>query len=343
MNPAPKSVDELDERITRPSAAVVEAISCSQGDFVVLGAGGKMGFHVSRMLQRALQSAGRDAVVTVVSRFSTPATGQRFQRSGFHVVAADISDPDQMRTLPLAENAIFLAGMKFGTSSDPDLLDRMNVRMPQLVADRYRDSRIIALSTGCVYSFTTEESGGSTEQSETNPPGLYARSCLGREQAFTEGSRVHGTRCALVRLNYSVDLTYGVLVDIANHVLSGHSVNVETGHVNVIWQGDAVAHILQCLPHAASPPFVVNVTGSETLSVRDVAKRFAKVFHREVSFLGREAPSAWLSNSSLSHQMFGCPAVGVDEMVAWIADWLQRGGATLDKPTHFQNRDGDYS
>ncbi len=342
MRPAPESVHQLDSFVTQPPESVVAAISACRGDFVVLGAGGKMGFHVSGMLKRAVELAGCEATVTTISRFSSPATRHRFAQSGFRVVAADISDPQAVARLPLAENVIYLAGVKFGSTSSPDLLERMNVRMPQLVADRYRDSRIVALSTGCVYSFSTPESGGSTEGGETDPPGAYARSCLGRERAFIDGSQTHGTRCALVRLNYSVDLTYGVLVDIAKSVLAGHCVDVDMGYVNVIWQGDAVAHILQCLPRATSPPLILNVTGAETLAVRAIANRFSQLLDCEVSFRGQEAPTAWLSNSSLSRQMFGEPDVSMDEMTSWIADWLQRGGATLDKPTHFQNRDGAY-
>jgi nucleoside-diphosphate-sugar epimerase len=301
-----------------------------------------MGFHVSRMLQRALQLAGRSETVTTVSRFASAAARERFALAGFRVVQDDLSDPDQTQRLPSAENVIFLAGVKFGTSSNAELLQKMNVQMPRLVADRYRDSRIVALSTGCVYSFTTPEQGGASEDDPTDPPGDYARSCIGREQAFTEGSQAYGTRCALVRLNYSIDLTYGVLVDIAKNVLSGQSVGVDTGYVNVIWQGDAVAHTIACLPHASSPPFIVNVAGLEILSVRDIARRFAKLFDCDVSFCGQEASSAWLSDGSLSHRIFGKPIVNVDQMITWIAAWLRQGGETLGKPTHFQNRDGAY-
>jgi nucleoside-diphosphate-sugar epimerase len=177
----------------------------------------------------------------------------------------------------------------------------MNVVMPRQVATHFRDSRIVALSTGCVYSFTSPESGGSTERSPMDPPGNYARSCIGREQAFTEASQKYGTPCAIVRLNYSIDLRYGVLVDIAKSVLSQQPVNVDTGHVNVIWQGDAVAHILACLPHAASPPLRINVTGAETLSVRELAQRFAERFGCDATFSGCESTTAWLSNPSLSH------------------------------------------
>ncbi len=342
MDATPQSASELDDRITRPPDLVVEAIAACPGDFIVIGAGGKMGFHVGRMLQRAIESAGRQDRVVAVSRFTTPGSREPFERFGFDVVSADTADETQLSKLPLSPNVIYLAGVKFGTSARDDLLNRLNVVMPGRVAKHFRDSRIVALSTGCVYSFTAPESGGSTEQSEMDPPGDYALSCIGRERAFSEASQKYGTACAIVRLNYSIDLRYGVLVDIAKNVLSGQPVNVSTSHVNVIWQGDAVAHILACLPRATSPPLVVNVTGAEVLSVRDVAQRFAKRFGCDVSFSGNESATTWLSNPSLSHQMFGSPRVGVEQMIAWIAAWLQQGGTTWDKPTHFQTRDGNY-
>ena len=218
----------------------------------------------------------------------------------------------------------------------------MNVVAPELAVDHFRRSRIVALSTGCVYSFTTVESGGSRESDPTDPPGAYAASCLGRERAFAAGSKLHGTQVALVRLNYSVELRYGVLVDLAKDVLAGRPVNVETAHVNVIWQGDAVAHILGCLPLASSPPLVLNVTGADVLRVRDLAARFGRRFGLAVSFSGQEAESAWLNNASRSHELFGKPRISVEQMIEWIVDWVQRGGETLDKPTQFQTRDGNY-
>ncbi|MCG8650123.1 MAG: NAD(P)-dependent oxidoreductase [Pirellulales bacterium] len=337
-----QSTAELDQQITQPPTKVVEAIAGCPGDFVVLGAGGKMGFHIARMLQRSLAELGRQQTLTVVSRFSSSSARHSFQQLGFQVIPADLSLQADLDRLPLAENVIFLAGVKFGTASDPGQLQRLNVTMPAMVAEKYRQSRIVALSTGCVYSFTTPQSGGSKESSPTNPPGQYARSCLGREQAFFRGSEKHGTPCALVRLNYSIDLRYGVLVDLAQDVLAGRPVDLSTGYVNVIWQGDAVAYILQCFSQLDSPPRVLNVTGAETLSVRQIASQFAERFGCQVSFTGRESESAWLSNSARAHQLFGVPRISVSQMMDWIADWLKRGNPTLNKPTQFQNREGSY-
>lgn len=339
---APRSIAELDARITRPTENVLAAIDACAGEFLVLGAAGKMGFHVTRMLQRSLQELGRRDGVTAVSRFASPDSRLPFDRCGVTVVAADLSDADRLAKVPPAENVFYLAGIKFGTCGSADLLKRMNVTMPELVASRFCDSRIVALSTGCVYSFTTPSSGGSTEESPTEPPGDYARSCLDREQAFIAGSRARGTRCVLVRLNYSNDLRYGVLVDIAQQVIAGTAIDLATGYVNVIWQGDAISHIIQSLPHADSPPLIINVTGSETLRVREIAERFGARIGRAPSFRGSEAPTCWLNNNSFARKLFGDPMISVDCMIDWIADWLVRGGETLGKPTQFQIRDGNY-
>jgi hypothetical protein len=294
------------------------------------------------MLQRSLDELGRRDGVTAVSRFSSPESRLPFDRCGVSVVAADLSDAGQLANVPAAENVFYLAGIKFGTSGSAELLKRMNVTMPAMVASRFCDSRIVALSTGCVYSFTTPASGGSTEKSPTGPPGDYARSCLDREQAFIAGSRARGTKCALVRLNYSNELRYGVLVDIAQQVIAGEAIDVATGYVNVIWQGDAIAQIIQCLPLADAPPLIINVTGSETLRVREIAERFGERIGRTASFCGSEAETCWLSNNALARKRFGEPRISEDCMIDWIADWLIRGGETLSKPTHFQNRDGNY-
>jgi nucleoside-diphosphate-sugar epimerase len=338
----PRTVDELDELLSVPPEGAVRAIEKCPGDFLVLGAAGKMGFHLTRMLQRSLQILGRDDRVVAVSRFSAPESRGHFERFDIETWKADLSDARQLDSLPTAANVFFMAGVKFGTTGNVDLLYRMNETMPRLVASRFHESRIVALSTGCVYSFTTPESGGSNEQSETDPPGEYARSCLAREQAFIEGSAAHATRCALIRLNYSVELRYGVLVDIATRVIGGQPIDLSTPCVNVIWQRDAVAQILQSLPHASSPPRIINVTGEETLSVRDIAIRFGERFDRTPTFEGHETSTCWLSNSDLACGMFGVPEMTVEMTIDWIAEWLSKGRATHGKPTHFQVRDGNY-
>lgn len=338
----PQSVEELDEVLSDPPQRVIESLRHTDGDIAVLGAGGKMGFDLCRMLRRALDALGADRRVFAVSRFGREGSRDRFETAGIDTLAADLSDAAAVEQLPEAPNIFFLAGVKFGTSSDADLLHRMNVVMPRLVADRYHRSRIVAMSTGCVYSFTSPDSGGSTEQNETDPPGAYAVSCKGREQAFFDAAAQYGTHSVLVRLNYAIDLRYGVLVDIAQRVFAGKPVNIDMGYVNVIWQRDAIDHVIQSLPRAASPPQVINVTGQDILRVRDLAHAFGERFGRQVELAGKEAPTAWLNNPRRAHAWFGAPRTSLDQMIAWIVDWIERGGETLGKPTHFENREGNY-
>ncbi len=342
MLKSPGSLSELDERISRPNDAWREALAALPGRFLVLGAGGKMGWHTSLTLQRSLQLLGRQEPVTVVSRFGSEKQRRLFEKQRFQVLACDLSQPTAVASLPDADYVIFLAGVKFGTSDNPELLHRMNVLMPELVAARYRNSAIVALSTGCVYSFTTPASGGSTEASPTDPPGAYARSCLGREMAFHRAAANDGTRSALIRLNYSNDLRYGVLIDIAQRILARQPVSLETGYVNVIWQGDAIDYILRSLTHVSAPPWILNVTGTECLRVHDIAVRIAELCGCEVEFTGEEGPLAWLNNAAQAHALFGPPSVDADTLMQWTVAWLQQGGETLNKPTHFEVRDGAY-
>lgn len=340
---SPPTSEALDEFMSRPSQGVLSALRETEGDIAVLGAGGKMGLHLCLMLQRGLEAIGRsDQRVLAVSRFGSPETRERFEKGGLSVVSADFSEASDLAALPEVPNVFFLAGVKFGTAHAPGLLEKMNVQMPCAVAERFREARIVALSTGCVYSFTSPESGGSTEESEVNPVGDYAISCLGRERAFAEAAMQWGTRSALIRLNYAIDLRYGVLVDIAQKVLSGEPVDVSMGYVNVIWQNDALEHTIQALPRASAPPFVLNVTGPEILKVRDLAERFGDRFGKAATIVGEEAPTAWLNEARKAHGLFGKPSVSIDEMVEWVATWLESGGETLGKPTHFQTRDGKY-
>jgi nucleoside-diphosphate-sugar epimerase len=338
----PETIQELDLLISKPSDQAIAAVHACPGGFIVLGAGGKMGLHVCQMLQRALRLLGRTDHVFAVSRFGAAGATEPFSASGIETIAADLSEASAYASLPPAANVIFLAGMKFGTAASPELLQRMNIDLPRLVAEHFRDSRIVALSTGCVYAFATPQSGGSTEQSALDPPGDYARSCVGRERAFMLGSDVHATPCVLVRLNYAVELRYGVLVDIARRVHAGLPVSVQTGYVNVIWQGDAVAQIISCLPLATTPPLIINVTGSEILKVRELAKQFAERFRKPVLIQDTEAPTAWLSNNARSVELFGPPPTSTQSVIHWIADWIDADGELLDKPTHFENRDGKY-
>ena len=333
---------ELDEMITRPCDRVREAIRLCPGPITVLGAGGKMGFHLCRMLQRTLQELGRKNDLLAVSRFSSANSLISFEKAGIATHTADLSNEEQLRSIPDTALVFFLAGVKFGTANNPELLARMNSEMPQLVAKHFANSSIVAMSTGCVYSFVDRSSGGSIETDATDPPGEYAQSCLDRETAFVNGSLSHSTRCCLIRLNYSIDLRYGVLMDIAQQVWHNRPVNVETGYVNVIWQGDAIRQIIQAATLADTPPQILNITGTATLSVRDIAIDFGRRLDRSPIISGTESANCWLSNNKKASRLLGQPPTSLEQMMDWTSDWLTSGGPTLNKLTHFQTRDGNY-
>ncbi|MDF1738072.1 MAG: hypothetical protein P1U86_02840 [Verrucomicrobiales bacterium] len=340
----PQSIAELDELATSPGEGVIETLRGIAGDIVVAGAGGKMGFHLCRMLRRGLDKLGKDNEVFGVSRFGSGETRSAFEREGIRTFSADLTDPNSYASLPNASALFFLAGRKFGTSDSPDTLRLFNEEMPAMVAERYADSRIVALSTGCVYSFVTPESGGSIETDFTGPVGDYAQSCLGREKAFTRVSERHGTPLSLIRLNYSVDLRYGVLVDLAAKVYGGEEIDLTMGYLNCIWQGDATEHIIQSIAEAtpAPEPFILNVTGSRILKIREVAHWFSKRFDRHVTLTGCEAKTAWLNNAGKSHRLFGAPRVSEEVLMEWVAQWIEKDRPLLGKPTHFEVRDGKY-
>jgi len=333
---------EVENFLSAPPPGVVSFCREAKDDFMILGAGGKMGLHLTTMLQRGFEAAGKLNRVIAVSRFGSVNDREAFEEHGVKTIACDLAEPEQLAKLPACENVIFMAGAKFGTAGRPDILQKMNVEMPWNVAQHFRGSAITAYSTGCVYSYAPVDSTGSTEASEVNPPGAYAQSCLGREQAFERASREFGTRVTLIRLNYSVEFRYGVLVDIATKVLNDTPVDVTMGHFNIIWQRDAVAYTLQAHAHAASLPFVLNVTGPGTHKTRDVALKFGEIFGKQVTFTGVEAETAWLNNAGKSHRLFGPPEVTMEQMIQWVAAWLAAENPTHGKPTGFEKRDGNF-
>ena len=338
----PCAPSEIDDFISRPTPRVVELLAKTRGPFLILGAGGKIGLHQSVMLRRALDQLGRKDRVLAISRFSTLRDRDAFEQRGVETLPCDLTDVAALNALPDAPTVFFLAGVKFGTATAPGLLHAINVQMPQRVAERFASSRIVAYSSGCVYPFVTPASGGAREDTPTAPIGEYAASCVSREQAFAESAAKRGTPVALIRLNYSVEFRYGVLVDIAQKVLAGRPVDVSTGYVNVIWQTDAVAHSIQALELAGVPAVPVNVTGPGTLSVRDLAHRFGVALGRPVQITGTEAETAWLNNAAYSHRLFGEPQTSLDQMIEWVSAWLLQHGETWGKPTGFENRDGRF-
>jgi nucleoside-diphosphate-sugar epimerase len=336
---APEAIDDF---LSEPPPRVIEVIRETPGPFLVLGAGGKIGVHLSVMLRRALDELGRKDRVLAVSRFSTLRDRAAFDQRGVETVPCDLGDLASLNQLPDAPTIFFLAGVKFGTATAPELLRAINVDIPHRVAEKFARSRIVAFSSGCVYPFVTPASGGAREDTPAAPVGDYAASCVAREQAFTEVAARHGTPVALIRLNYSIEFRYGLLVDIAQMVMERRPIDVTTGYVNVIWQTDAVAHSIQALQAAGSPAVPINVTGAETLSVRDLAQRFGARLEVPVKIVGAEADTAWLNNAGHSHRLFGPPATSVDQMIDWISEWLKRSGETWGKPTGFDRRDGRF-
>lgn len=338
-----RDVAHLEDLLSTPPAYAVDAVRRLEGDFLVLGAAGKMGPTLCAMLRRALDTAGRtSARVIAVSRFSAPGSETPFTRNRVEAVKADLLDEAQLAALPEAPNVIYMAGMKFGSTGQEAMTWAMNTFLPGRVAQRYRRSRIAAFSTGNIYGLVPVNAGGSIETDPLNPLGDYAMSCVGRERMFEHFSRTQGTPVTLIRLNYAVEMRYGVLLDIGSKVYEGRPVDLSMGSANVIWQGDANAMSIAALGLAASPPAVLNVTGPETISVRRVAEEFGRLFGREPVLSGAETGSALLNNAQKAHRLFGYPRVGVQQVIRWTADWIKKGGSTLNKPTHFEARDGKF-
>lgn len=340
---APQNEVELEEILTTPTPETVEAMRRLGGDLLLLGAGGKMGPTLARLAKRSLEAAGQPHRVICVSRFRGSGIAESLQQHGIETISCDLLDREAVQRLPDAPNVLFLAGMKFGSTDAPALTWAMNCYVPAIAAERYRESRIIALSTGNIYPFVPVGSGGATEETRPEPVGEYAQSCLGRERMFEFMAMQHGTRVVLVRLYYANDLRYGVLLDIAEKVYRREPIDLTMGWLNAIWQGDANAVLLRAFDLCANPPFALNLVGPETLSVRALAERFAALFDLPPpTFIGQEAATALLGNGSRCRALFGPPRVSADTLVEWTARWVQSGGPTLNKPTHFEVRDGKF-
>jgi nucleoside-diphosphate-sugar epimerase len=333
---------QLDEMISRPTEELIKMIKALDGDILFLGVGGKIGVSMATMAKRAIDEAGVQKNVIGLDRFDSEAPIHKLEDKGIKIIRGDLLDPEFVKSLPNIKNIIFLAGMKFGSEENLSLTWAVNSYLPALVANHFTESRIVAFSTGCVYPLVPVSAGGSLETDMPGPVGEYAQSCLGRERMFEFGSEKFGTPVILIRLNYAVEMRYGVLVDIALKVKACQPVDITMGHFNVIWQGDANAMILQSLKYCQSPANVLNITGPEILSVRDVAIQFGKHFKVQPEFIGKEAETALLSNANESFGLFGYPKVSAETMIAWIADWISHEGALLNKPTHFEVRDGKY-
>ncbi|HET6883220.1 MAG TPA: NAD(P)-dependent oxidoreductase [Pirellulales bacterium] len=332
---------QLDELLSRPTRRVIDTLARLPGGVIVLGVSGKMGKSLARMVRRAGEMSGAPRRVIGVARFAEGGE-DRLQKHGIETVRCDLLDEKQVRGLPDAENVIFMAGRKFGSTGDEPTTWAMNAWLPAIVCRRYRQSRMVVFSTGNVYGLVPADGGGSRETHAPQPVGEYAMSCLARERLFGYFSDQCAIPIATVRLNYACDLRYGVLVDLAHQILRGEPVDLGMGYFNTIWQRDANAQALMALAHAATPPWTVNVTGTERLSVKQVSERLAELLDAPVRFVGEEAPTALLSDSSLAVEQFGAPSMPAEQLIDWVAHWIRRGGRTLGKPTHFESRTGKY-
>lgn len=328
----------LDDMLSRPSQELTDTLAKLDGDITILGVAGKMGPSLARMAKRAAP----DKRVIGVARFSDPSVRTDLERHDIETVACDLLDEDAVNALEKTANMVFMAGRKFGSEGNQALTWAMNVHVPAIVAQAFRDSRIAMFSTACVYSFADVNGPGAKEGDRLAPPGEYANSCIGRERMFEYFSNVYGTKVALLRLSYAIDLRYGVLHDIGQAVLNGEAVQLESGHCNIIWQRDANDIALRSLALADCPAVPLNLSGPKVLQVRDLAEAFGRQFGKTPVFSGTEQPSAWIIDTSRQQELYGEPDVSVDQMIAWVADWLQQGGRTLGKPTHFEVRDGTY-
>jgi nucleoside-diphosphate-sugar epimerase len=336
------SEEQLDELLTTPSPALIDMMKRLEGDIRILGIGGKIGHTVGGAAMRAIREAGVNRTVHGVDAFPTPGSREVIEKFGVSPITCDLLDPDAVAKLPKAPNIIFMAGRKFGTTEGADLTWAINVLLPANVARHFTTSRIVAFSTGCVYPLVAAVTGGCTEEAPPDPIGEYSQTCLGRERVFEYYSNANGTAVCLFRLNYSIDLRYGVIHDIARQVWEGAPVDLIVGCFNCIWQGDTADQAQRCLELCSSPPTPINVTGPETISVRYVAEECARIMGKPVTFCGEAGDVGYLSNAAKAAARFGHPRVPLAHMIRWTAEWIMAGGRSLNKPTHFEVATGKY-
>jgi len=331
-------VEPLEDLLSTPTQGLVDDLRKVEGDIMVLGVGGKVGPSLARMAKRADPSRR----VLGVARFSNPDVRRGLESAGVECIACDLLEQEQVEELPSVPNIVYMAGRKFGTDGSEPFTWAMNVVVPAIVGRRFADSRIVAFSTLCVYPFADRNGPGWDETVSPTPLGEYANSCAGRERVFQYFSEKHRTPGRLVRLNYAIDLRYGVLQDVALKVLNGEEIDISTGHANIIWQGDAVSQILRCFAHCEVPSSPINIGMPSLTGIRDVAGRFAEHFGVEAHLAGTEQDLVWHNDTSLARKLFGDPVVDLESMVRWNAEWLKQGLPVYQKPTHYDQRGGTF-
>ena len=337
-----KDINSKYESLLIPSPALIQDVANLSGDIIVLGAGGKMGPALATVAKAAVDQAGVNKKIIAISRFREEGVQELLESKGVETINADLLNDAELQALPEAENVLYMAGMKFGTKDNASLTWAMNAYLPGRVAEKYRDSNIVVFSSGNVYPMTSIFHGGVTELQSPEPIGEYAQSVLGRERIFQYFSALHSTPLLIYRLNFAVDVTYGVLVEIANAVKERREIDLSMGHFNVIWQGDANEIAIRSLRHCSTPAKLLNVTGPETISVRWCAQEFGRLFGKEPVFKNEEQTTSYLNNAAESFKLFGYPRVSLKDMMELLAEWISSGGKKLNKPTHFQERKGKY-
>ncbi len=337
-----KNIEEVYQEMLLPSNDLVSDMARLEGDILILGVGGKMGPALARLAKQAVDKAGVTKKIIGVSRFSEPGLKDELNQLGIETISADLLEEDQLQALPNAKNVLYLAGTKFGTTGKESFTWAMNSYLPGRVAQKYNNSRIVVFSTGNVYPLTSVSQGGAVEDRLPEPVGEYAQSCLGRERLFQYYATKNHTPVLIYRLNYANDVSYGVLMDIAKAVEHGKLIDLRMGYVNVIWQGDANEMALRALHHCEVPAKLLNITGPETSSVRWIANEFGKRFNTTPQFENEENATALLSNAAESFRLFGYPKVSLINMIEVLAAWVRQGGKTINKPTHFQEREGKF-
>ena len=332
----------LEELLSRPTAAVVEAARAMGDGLLILGAGGKMGPSLARLARRAFREAGVESRVVAVARFTTPGLEQAMRAEGIETIRCDLFDAAQVAALPDLPNLVFMAGQKFGTSDNAPQTWAVNAYLPGVIATRFPSARLVAYSTGNVYPLTDARGEGPVETDPVGPVGEYAQSALARERVLEFFSRTQPTRMAFLRLNYAIEPRYGVLRDLADRIMARQPIDLGMGRVNLIWQRDANAIALRAFAHCASPPLVLNLTGRPAHRVRWLAEELGRRLGVEPSFAREEAETALLSDASRCHALFGPPETGISEMLDLVAEWVAQGGRSLGRPTHFESREGRF-
>ncbi len=334
--------EQLLSNYLRPSQQLIADLTKVKGDILILGAGGKMGPSMARLAIDAIRESKNDKRVIAVSRFSDELIANELTTYGVKIVKCDLLNDQELNNLPEVPNIIYLAGYKFGTTGNEPYTWIMNTYLPGKIAEKFKKSNIVVFSSGNIYPLTDVVRGGSTENSSTSPAGEYAQSCLGRERMFQYFCHKNQTPMLLYRLNYANDVSYGILLEIAKSVYEEKEINLAMGNVNVIWQGDANEIALRALLHCEVPAKILNVTGPETASVRWIANEYGRMFNKIVRFTSIEKPSALLNNAAEAFKTFGYPSVTLKQMLELIGRWILEGGKILNKPTHFQEREGKF-